>query len=155
MSDSAPTRHLCPWQFPDKNTAVGCHFILFCGIWEQNYNLYIDLVFCNLINLTLWVLVNFFCSFLSVFYKMTMWFMNTVLYLSTKYRCLLYLVLTYYIQLGNWWKSPGGNWSSLCGNGQKITCWGTWEVLLETSWDAQGMCYVSLNLARGKGPLGV
>ena len=22
------TRHLCPWDFPDKNTGVGCHFLL-------------------------------------------------------------------------------------------------------------------------------
>ena len=23
-----PTRPLCPWNFPDRNTAVGCHFLL-------------------------------------------------------------------------------------------------------------------------------
>ena len=23
-----PTRLLCPWDFPDKNTGVGCHFLL-------------------------------------------------------------------------------------------------------------------------------
>ena len=23
-----PTRFLCPWDFPDKNTGVGCHFLL-------------------------------------------------------------------------------------------------------------------------------
>ena len=23
-----PTRLLCPWNFPDKNTRVGCHFLL-------------------------------------------------------------------------------------------------------------------------------
>ena len=23
-----PTRHLCPWNFPGKNTGVGCHFLL-------------------------------------------------------------------------------------------------------------------------------
>ena len=34
LSDSSqshrlqPTRLLCPWDFPDKNTGVGCHFLL-------------------------------------------------------------------------------------------------------------------------------
>ena len=28
MSDSLqPTRFLCPWNFPGKNTGVGCHFL--------------------------------------------------------------------------------------------------------------------------------
>ena len=29
-SDSlrSPARLLCPWDFPDKNTGVGCHFLL-------------------------------------------------------------------------------------------------------------------------------
>ena len=36
MSDSLrphglqPTRFLCPWDFPGKNTGVGCHFLLQC-----------------------------------------------------------------------------------------------------------------------------
>ena len=36
MSDSVqphrqqPTRLLCPWDSPGKNTAVGCHFLLQC-----------------------------------------------------------------------------------------------------------------------------
>ena len=36
MSDSLqphglqPTRLLCPWDFPGKNTGVGCHFLLQC-----------------------------------------------------------------------------------------------------------------------------
>ena len=36
MSDSVrphrrkPTRLLCPWDFPGKNTGVGCHFLLQC-----------------------------------------------------------------------------------------------------------------------------
>ena len=25
-----PTRLLCPWDFPGKNTGVGCHFLLQC-----------------------------------------------------------------------------------------------------------------------------
>ena len=25
-----PTRHLCPWDSPGKNTGVGCHFLLQC-----------------------------------------------------------------------------------------------------------------------------
>ena len=25
-----PTRFPCPWDFPDKNTGVGCHFLLQC-----------------------------------------------------------------------------------------------------------------------------
>ena len=27
---SQPTRLLCPWDFPGKNTGVGCHFLLQC-----------------------------------------------------------------------------------------------------------------------------
>ena len=36
MSDSVrphrrqPTRHICPWDSPGKNTGVGCHFLLQC-----------------------------------------------------------------------------------------------------------------------------
>ena len=26
--DCKPTRLFCPWDFPDKNTGVGCHFLL-------------------------------------------------------------------------------------------------------------------------------
>jgi len=26
--DYSPTRLLCPWDFPDKNTGMGCHFLL-------------------------------------------------------------------------------------------------------------------------------
>ena len=26
----SPTRLLCPWDSPDKNTGVGCHFLLQC-----------------------------------------------------------------------------------------------------------------------------
>ena len=26
--DCSPTRLLCPWDFPSKNTGVGCHFLL-------------------------------------------------------------------------------------------------------------------------------
>ena len=28
LCDPQPTRLLCPWHFPDKNTGVGCHFLL-------------------------------------------------------------------------------------------------------------------------------
>ena len=28
ISYSAPTRLLCPWDFPGKNTGMGCHFLL-------------------------------------------------------------------------------------------------------------------------------
>ena len=28
VAKSCPTRHLCPWDFPGKNTGVGCHFLL-------------------------------------------------------------------------------------------------------------------------------
>ena len=28
LCDPQPTRLLCPWHFPDKNTRVGCHFLL-------------------------------------------------------------------------------------------------------------------------------
>ena len=36
-----PTRLLCPWNFPSKNTEVGCHF-LFQGIFPtQGWNLHL------------------------------------------------------------------------------------------------------------------
>ena len=28
VGPQGPTRLLCPWDFPDKNTGVGCHFFL-------------------------------------------------------------------------------------------------------------------------------
>ena len=28
MSDCSPARLFCPWDFPGKNTGVGCHFLL-------------------------------------------------------------------------------------------------------------------------------
>ena len=37
-----PTRLLCPWDFPNKNTGVGCHFLLqglFPKMWELNPHL--------------------------------------------------------------------------------------------------------------------
>ena len=45
MSDSLqphglwPARLLCPWNFPDKNTGVGCHFLLQGIIPDQGSNL--------------------------------------------------------------------------------------------------------------------
>jgi len=30
-----PTRLLCPWNFPGKNTGVGCHFLL-QGIFSES-----------------------------------------------------------------------------------------------------------------------
>ena len=44
MSDSwwphgrKPTRLLCPWNFPDKNSGVGCHFLLQGIFWPQGPN---------------------------------------------------------------------------------------------------------------------
>ena len=39
--DSQPTRLLCPWDFPGKNTGLGCHFLL-QGIFPiQQSNLYL------------------------------------------------------------------------------------------------------------------
>ena len=32
------TRLLCPWDFPGKNTAVGCHFLLQGIFWTQGSN---------------------------------------------------------------------------------------------------------------------
>ena len=29
--DCSPSRFLCPWDFPGKNTGVGCHFHLQCN----------------------------------------------------------------------------------------------------------------------------
>ena len=34
-----PTRLLCPWNFPDKNTGVGCHFLLHGIFPTQGSNL--------------------------------------------------------------------------------------------------------------------
>ena len=34
-----PTRLLCPWDFPDKNTGVGCHFLLQGIFPSQGWNL--------------------------------------------------------------------------------------------------------------------
>ena len=34
-----PTRLLCPWHFPDKNTGVGCHFLLQGLFLTQGSNL--------------------------------------------------------------------------------------------------------------------
>ena len=41
MSDSLrphePTRLLYPWDFPDKNTGVGCHFLLWAVVGEKSW----------------------------------------------------------------------------------------------------------------------
>ena len=41
MSDSLrphePTRLLCPWDFPDKNAGVGCHFLLWAVVGEKSW----------------------------------------------------------------------------------------------------------------------
>ena len=31
-----PTRLLCPWNFPGKNTGVGCHFLLWGSFWSRD-----------------------------------------------------------------------------------------------------------------------
>ena len=36
-----PTRLLCPWDFPDKNTGVGCHFLLQAIFPSQRLNPYL------------------------------------------------------------------------------------------------------------------
>ena len=36
-----PTRLLCPWAFPDKNTGVGCHFLLQGTFQTQGSNLHL------------------------------------------------------------------------------------------------------------------
>ena len=41
VSDSpTPTRPLCPWDFPGKNTGVGCHFLLQGLFLTQGSNLH-------------------------------------------------------------------------------------------------------------------
>ena len=30
-----PTRVLCPWDSPGKNTGVGCHFLLHARVWDE------------------------------------------------------------------------------------------------------------------------
>ena len=32
-----PTKILCPWDFPDKNTVVGCHFLLQGIFWSKDW----------------------------------------------------------------------------------------------------------------------
>ena len=34
-----PTKHFCPWDFPGKNTGVGCHFLLQGIFLTQGLNL--------------------------------------------------------------------------------------------------------------------
>ena len=34
-----PTRLLCPWDFPGKNTGVGCHFLLQGNVPDAGINL--------------------------------------------------------------------------------------------------------------------
>ena len=41
-----PTRLLCPWNSPGKNTGVGCHFILW-GIFQTQGSNHVSLVFCT------------------------------------------------------------------------------------------------------------
>ena len=36
-----PDRLLCPWNFPGKNTKVGCHFLLQGIFLTQGWNLYL------------------------------------------------------------------------------------------------------------------
>ena len=60
MSDSVrprglqPTRLLCPWDFPGKDTGVGCHFLLQCMKVEsesevaQSYLTLSNLMDCSL-----------------------------------------------------------------------------------------------------------
>ena len=43
-----PTRLLCPWNFPGKNTGVGCHFLLQGFSWPRDWThiSYIASMFC-------------------------------------------------------------------------------------------------------------
>ena len=41
-----PTRCLCPWNFPGKNTGVGCHFLLQGNFLTQRSNTCISCVSC-------------------------------------------------------------------------------------------------------------
>ena len=57
MSDSVrphrrqPTRLLCPWDSPGKNTGVGCHFLLPCvKVKSQSEVAQLCLTLCNPIN---------------------------------------------------------------------------------------------------------
>ena len=36
-----PTRFLCPWDYPGKNTGVGCHFLLLGILPPQGLNLHL------------------------------------------------------------------------------------------------------------------
>ena len=36
-----PTRFLCPWDYPGKNTGVGCHFLLLGIFPAQELNLHL------------------------------------------------------------------------------------------------------------------
>ena len=37
--DCYPTRLLCPWDFPGKNTGVGCHVLLRVSFWPRDWTL--------------------------------------------------------------------------------------------------------------------
>ena len=39
--DCSPTRLLCPWNFPGKNTGVGCHALLQGIFLTQGLNLHL------------------------------------------------------------------------------------------------------------------
>ena len=46
-----PTRLLCPWDSPGKNTGVGCHFLLHFGVLvyiKVMFTLYCSILFCSL-----------------------------------------------------------------------------------------------------------
>ena len=36
--DWRPARLLCPWDFPGKDTGLGCHFLLWSGLSEPQNN---------------------------------------------------------------------------------------------------------------------
>ena len=62
-----PTRLLCPWNFPGKNTGVGCHF-LFQGIFPTQGSTRISCISC---------------TGRQILYHCTTWQAQTVLYLSS------------------------------------------------------------------------
>ena len=67
MSDSLqphglqPTRFLCPWDFPGKNTGVGCHFLLQAFPNTCLFFLFLKFIF-NLRKIALQCCVGFCCT---------------------------------------------------------------------------------------------
>ena len=59
--DYSPTRLLCSWNFPVKNTGVGCHFLLYLLIHSKALNS-LTWVVCFKLTVIVWCLTTCFLS---------------------------------------------------------------------------------------------